>query len=38
MIDTELKEVYKKGPQIKRYLATLGCKTIDAEDIFKKLF
>ena len=36
MIDTELKEVYKKWPQIKRYLATLGCSTIDAEDVFQE--
>ena len=36
MIDKELKEVCKKWPQIKRYLATLDCKTIDAEDIFQE--
>jgi RNA polymerase sigma factor (sigma-70 family) len=32
----ELKELYKKWPDIKRYLQTLGCKASDAEDIFQE--
>lgn len=31
-----LKTLYKKWPEIKRYLATFGCKSEDAEDIFQE--
>lgn len=35
-LETELKALYKKWPEIKRFLGTLGCSTIDAEDIFQE--
>ena len=34
--DETLKTLYRKLPDIKRYLATLGCATSDAEDIFQE--
>ena len=35
-IQNELKLLYRKWPEIKRYLKTFGCKTNDAEDIFQE--
>lgn len=35
-IEIELKRLYKKWPEIKRFLATFGCTTVDAEDIFQE--
>jgi RNA polymerase sigma factor (sigma-70 family) len=34
--EIELKQLYKKLPEIKRYLQQLGCKVADAEDIFQE--
>lgn len=34
--DTVLKILYKKWPEIKRFLGTMGCKSEDAEDIFQE--
>ncbi len=35
-IEKELKKLYKKWPEMKRFLATIGCFTVDAEDIFQE--
>lgn len=35
-IRTELKALYQKWPDIKRYLKTLGCTSANAEDIFQE--
>ena len=35
-IDDSLKELYKKWPDIKRYLRSKGCNTADAEDLFQE--
>jgi RNA polymerase sigma factor (sigma-70 family) len=35
-IEKELKKLYKKWPEMKRFLATIGCFTLDAEDIFQE--
>lgn len=35
-IGEELKCLYKKWPEIKRFLASIGCKNQDAEDIFQE--
>lgn len=35
-LERELKRLYKKWPEIKRFLATVGCRTVDAEDIFQE--
>lgn len=32
----ELKSLYKKWPDIRRFLQSKGCKTVDAEDIFQE--
>lgn len=32
----ELKSLYKKWPEIKRFLASIGCQNQDAEDIFQE--
>jgi DNA-directed RNA polymerase specialized sigma24 family protein len=32
----ELKALYKKWPDVRRFLKTLGCSTADAEDIFQE--
>ena len=32
----ELKSLYKKWPDIRRFLKTKGCSTVDAEDIFQE--
>jgi len=32
----ELKALYKKWPEVRRFLKTLGCSTADAEDIFQE--
>ena len=34
--EQELKALYKKWPEMKRFLATVGCHTVDAEDIFQE--
>lgn len=34
--DIELKALYKKWPETRRFLATFGCNTLDAEDIFQE--
>lgn len=34
--NSELYSLYKKWPDIKRYLRSLGCNTTDAEDIFQE--
>lgn len=35
-INKELKSLYKKWPDIKRFMRTIGCKRTDAEDIFQE--
>lgn len=35
-IQLELKILYKKWPELKRFLKTLGCPAMDAEDIFQE--
>jgi RNA polymerase sigma factor (sigma-70 family) len=35
-VNEELKALYKKWPDVHRYLKALGCKTADAEDIFQE--
>lgn len=35
-IEIELKRLYKKLPEVKRYLQTLGCRATDAEDVFQE--
>jgi RNA polymerase sigma factor (sigma-70 family) len=35
-IQKELKALYKKWPDVKYYLKSIGCKTTDAEDIFQE--
>lgn len=35
-LETELKVLYKKWPEIKRFLGTFGCYSVDAEDIFQE--
>ncbi|MFK7785821.1 MAG: RNA polymerase sigma factor [Crocinitomicaceae bacterium] len=35
-VDETLKGLYKKWPDIKRYLKTLGCGSSDADDIFQE--
>lgn len=35
-IQQELKALYKKWPEIKRFMKTLGCNSNDAEDIFQE--
>ena len=35
-VNDSLKTLYKKWPDIKRFLKTVGCKTTDAEDIFQE--
>ncbi len=35
-VEQELKALYKKWPEMKRFLATAGCHTVDAEDIFQE--
>ena len=35
-IQQELKQLYRKWPEIKRYLKTLGCDELLAEDIFQE--
>lgn len=32
----ELKQLYRKWPDIRRYLKTLGCDSVSAEDIFQE--
>ena len=32
----DLKELYKKWPEIRRYLKSKGCQAMDAEDIFQE--
>lgn len=32
----ELKALYKKWPDVKRYLRSIGCKSTDAEDLFQE--
>ena len=34
--DETLKEMYRKFPEIKRFLITLGCPSKDAEDVFQE--
>ena len=34
--EKELKTLYKKWPEIKRFLASIGCSSQDAEDIFQE--
>jgi len=34
--ETQLKELYKKWPDIKRFLQKLGCSKNDAEDVFQE--
>ena len=35
-INQQLKELYKKWPEVKRFLSNLGCKGTNAEDIFQE--
>lgn len=35
-IQSELKLLYRKWPEIKRYLKSFGCKSSDAEDLFQE--
>lgn len=35
-IGKELKALYKKWPDVKRFLSTLGCDNVNAEDIFQE--
>lgn len=35
-LDQTLKGLYKKWPEIKRFLKTAGCNSVDAEDIFQE--
>lgn len=35
-INAELKALYKKWPEMKRFLKSIGCKRTDAEDIFQE--
>ena len=35
-VELELKALYKKWPEMRRFLATVGCSTVDAEDIFQE--
>jgi RNA polymerase sigma factor (sigma-70 family) len=35
-VSVELVELYKKWPDIKRYLRSIGCPSTDAEDIFQE--
>lgn len=35
-IELELKGLYKKWPDVKRFLYSFGCSTVDAEDIFQE--
>lgn len=35
-LEAELKMLYKKWPDFKRFLKTFGCDSIDAEDIFQE--
>lgn len=35
-IKTQLKELYKKWPEVRRFLGSLGCKKENAEDIFQE--
>lgn len=32
----ELRELYKKWPEVKQFLKSLGCRSTDAEDIFQE--
>ena len=34
--EIELKRLYKKLPEVKRFLNTLGCRAADAEDLFQE--
>lgn len=34
--DQTLRELYRKLPDIKRFLASMGCPTTDAEDVFQE--
>jgi len=35
-IEIELRKLYKRFPEIKRFLISLGCPTIETEDIFQE--
>lgn len=35
-IQLELKSLYKKWPEVRRYMKTFGCNSRDAEDIFQE--
>ncbi len=35
-VEQELKALYKKWPEMRRFLATVGCLSVDAEDIFQE--
>lgn len=35
-IQQELKQLYKRWPEAKRFLRSLGCNTADAEDLFQE--
>lgn len=35
-LEIELKQLYRKWPEVKRFLATFGCNSLDAEDIFQE--
>ena len=36
IMQQELKQLYRKWPDIRRYLKTLGCDSVSAEDIFQE--
>lgn len=36
LINAELKTLYKKWPEIKRFMKTLGCDALTAEDLFQE--